>query len=127
MDNTTKLKEAFKMSLAMVIAYYIGLWVAWMNPTWAAIAVGMISQPTTGQSINKGILRMGGTLLTFAAGLFYLGIFPQERWWFFISFSPFLGYVTYKMTGKNGQYFLVCYRFCKHDDGRRAKTLFWSK
>ena len=48
---------------------------------------------------------MGGTLLAFVAGLFFLGLFPQDRWLFFISISPYLAFVSYKMTGKNGQYF----------------------
>ncbi|NOR79247.1 MAG: hypothetical protein GQ529_00200, partial [Methyloprofundus sp.] len=38
-------------------------------------------------------------------GLFFLGLFPQDRWLFFLSISPYLAFVSYKMTGKNGQYF----------------------
>ena len=56
-------KEAIKIALAMTIAYYVGLRLMWMNPTWAAISVGMICLPTAGQSLNKGVLRMAGTLI----------------------------------------------------------------
>jgi uncharacterized membrane protein YccC len=105
MDRVTQFKEAIKVALAIVLSYYIAMRFAWMSPTWAAISVAFISLPTAGQSLNKGVLRMGGTLLAFVAGLFYLGLFPQDRWLFLISFTPYLAFVTYKVTGKNGQYF----------------------
>jgi len=102
---STNTKEAIKIALAITIAYYVALRFSWMSPTWSAISVAMISLPTSGQSLHKGALRMGGTLLAFVAGLFFLGLFPQDRWLFFISISPYLAFVSYKMTGKNGQYF----------------------
>ena len=102
---STKAREAIKVALAIVLSYYVAMRFSWMSPTWAAISVTFISLPTAGQSLNKGILRMGGTLLAFVAGLFYLGLFPQDRWLFLISFTPYLAFVTYKVTGKNGQYF----------------------
>ena len=102
---STNAKEAIKIALAITIAYYIALRYSWMSPTWSAISIAMISLPTSGQSLHKGVLRMGGTLLAFVAGLFFLGLFPQDRWLFFISISPYLAFVSYKMTGKNGQYF----------------------
>ena len=102
---STNAKEAIKIALAITIAYYVALRFSWMSPTWAAIAVAMISLPTAGQSLQKGILRMGGTLLALVAGFFFLGLFPQDRWLFFISFTPYLAFVSYKMTGKDGQYF----------------------
>ena len=98
-------KEAIKVALAITISYYISLRYAWMSPTWSAISVAMISLPTSGQSLHKGILRMGGTLLALVAGLFFIGLFPQDRWLFFIAITPYLAFVSYKMTGKNGQYF----------------------
>ena len=104
-------KEAIKISLAMTIAYFVALRFEWMSSAWPAIAVAFISLPTMGQSINKGLLRIGGTLLAFVAGLFFLGLFPQDRWYFFLAFTPYLAFVTYKMTGKDGQYFWFCAGF----------------
>ena len=111
MDRVTQLKEAIKVSLAMVIAYYVAMRFAWLNPAWPAITVAVISTPTAGQSISKGLLRIGGTLMAFAAGLFFLALFPQDRWYFFLAFTPFLAYTTYRMTGKDGQYFWFCAGF----------------
>ena len=59
---STKAKEAIKIGLAMTVAYYVAMRSAWMSPTWAAIAVAFISLPTAGQSINKGMLRIGGAV-----------------------------------------------------------------
>ena len=111
MDRVTQFREAIKVALAMTIAYYLPLRFAWMSPTWPAIAVAMISLPTAGQSINKGMLRITGTLFAFAAGLFFLGLFPQARWGIFLAFTPFLAYVVYRMTGTDGQYFWFCAAF----------------
>lgn len=111
MDRVTQFREAIKIALAMTIAYYLPLRFSWMSPTWPAIAVAMVSLPTTGQSINKGMLRIAGTLFAFAAGLFFLGLFPQARWGLFLAFTPFLAYVTYRMTGTDGQYFWFCAAF----------------
>ena len=108
---TTDAKEAIKVGLAMTIAYYVALRFSWMSSSWPAIAVAFVSLPTAGQSINKGMLRIGGTLLAFVAGLFFIGLFPQDRWCFFLAFTPYLAFVTYKMTGKNGQYFWFCAGF----------------
>ena len=108
---STNTKEAIKVGLAMTVVYYVALRFSWMSSTWPAIAVAFVSLPTAGQSINKGLLRIGGTLLAFVAGLFFLGLFPQDRWYFFLAFTPYLAFVTYKMTGKDGQYFWFCAGF----------------
>lgn len=50
---STKVKEAIKVSLAMVLVYGIALKVNWMNPSWAGLAVAMIALATAGQSIRK--------------------------------------------------------------------------
>ena len=68
---STKVKEAIKVSLAMVLVYGIALKVNWMNPSWAGLAVAMIALATAGQSIHKGLLRIAGTIpgATVAGGL----------------------------------------------------------
>ncbi len=106
-------KEAIKTALAMVIVYFIGLRMAWMNPYWAAIAVMVVSLPTTGQSLNKGAERLLGTIPGVLLALFFLGLFPQDRWLFILSVSLYLGFATYMMTGTMHSYFwkmtiLVC-------------------
>ena len=111
MDKRTTFKEAIKIGLATVLAYYIAMSFAWMNPTWAAISVGMVSLPTAGQSLNKGLQRMGGTLMAFVFGLFFLSIYPSGRWLFFLAITPWLAYVGYKISGKKNQYFWFVFGF----------------
>ena len=96
-----KAKEAIKVGLAIVVTYWLALKFSWMSPTWAAIAVAVISQPGEGQSLYKGLLRAIGTFLAFFSSLVLLALFPQDRWMLFVGVSPVLGYFAYKMKGEN--------------------------
>ena len=101
MAMSKRFKDAFKTALAIVIAYGIALSMGWEKPMWAAFAVAMISLSTIGQSLNKGILRMLGTLLAAVFSLALIALFPQERWWFMVGLSVFVGLCTYLMGGVN--------------------------
>ena len=96
-----KAKEAIKVGLAIVVTYWLALKFSWMSPTWAAVAVAVISQPGEGQSLYKGLLRAIGTFLAFFSSLVLLALFPQDRWMLFVGVSPVLGYFAYKMKGEN--------------------------
>ena len=102
---STRAKEAIKTALAMVIAYAISLWMGWENPKWAGFAVALISLPMAGQSLNKGALRMTGTLAAVVAALMFSGLFPQDRWWLLTCLSLYLAVCVYMLTGKKDQYF----------------------
>ena len=112
-------KEAIKTALAMVIAYGISLGMGWENPYWAGFAVAMISLSTVGQSLNKGVMRMLGTLVAGAAALIIIALFAQDRWWFAGILSVYLGFCMYMVTGKQRTYFwwccaFVCLIICTH-------------
>jgi len=96
-----KAKEAIKVGLAIVVTYWLALKFSWMSPTWAGIAVAVISQPGEGQSLYKGLLRAIGTFLAFFSSLALLALFPQDRWMLFVGVSPVLGFFAYKMKGEN--------------------------
>ncbi len=102
---STPAKEAIKTALAMVIVFAIAFLFGWDKPEWAGIAVAMVSLPGIGQSLNKGARRIAGTLLGAMAGLFYLGLFPQDRWWLVACYSLHLGVCAYMLTGKKNPYF----------------------
>ena len=72
MPLTTQAREAIKIAVAIVMAYYVALRLDWSQASWVASSIAFISMPTAGQSMQKGFLRMGGTLLAFLAGLFHL-------------------------------------------------------
>ena len=102
---STRAKEAIKTALAMVIVYAIALGMGWENPHWAGFAVAMISLSTAGQSMQKGVLRMLGTLVAAAVALTLIALFAQDRWWFMAALTVYLAVCTYMLTGKTRQYF----------------------
>ena len=95
MSRTDRIKEAIKVALAFVVAYWIALRFDWMNPYWAGFAITFVSLGTTGASLNKAALRMGGTLLGCVAALIFMGMFPQQRFAFITVVSVYLAVVTY--------------------------------
>ncbi len=101
---TPRFREAFKTALAMVIAYGIALSMDWEKPMWAGFAVAFISLSTIGQSLNKGFLRLVGTLAAACVSLTLIALFPQERWWFMVALSLFVGWCTFMMEGSKHQY-----------------------
>jgi uncharacterized membrane protein YccC len=119
---STRTKEAIKTGLAMAIAYGIALYMDWEKPYWAGFAVAMISLSTAGQSLNKGAMRMLGTLVAATAVLTFIALFAQDRWWFIGILSVYLGFCGYMFTGKKRTYFWWC---CAHKgtaQGSRQKV-----
>jgi uncharacterized membrane protein YccC len=95
----------------------------WQNSYWAGFAVAMISLSTAGQSLNKGTMRMLGTLVAAAASLTLIAWFAQDRWWFIAFLSIYIGFCTYMIAGKKRQYFWYCCAFvclviCAHAAGQ---------
>ena len=110
---STRTKEAIKTGLAMAIAYAIALQMGWDRPYWAAFAVAFISLPTAGASLRKGVLRMSGTLVAGVAALTLFALLSQQRWWFMIALSVYIGFFTYMMMGRKNPYFYqVCAFVC---------------
>jgi hypothetical protein len=93
-----RFKHAFKVALAMVIAYGIALGMDWDKPFWAALSVAFCSLATAGDSLNRGIERVGGTLLACIVTLTLIALFPQDRWPFLLSMSAFIALCTYLMS-----------------------------
>jgi uncharacterized membrane protein YccC len=98
-------REAIKTALAVTLAYGIALWLDWDKPYWAGFAVAMISLSTAGQSLNKGAMRMLGTLVGAVAALVFLAWFPQDRWGLAAVLSVYVGFLTYMVTGPRFSYF----------------------
>ena len=97
----------------MTIAYGIALSMDWEKPYWAGFAVAFISLATTGQSLNKGALRMLGTLVTTIVALTFIALFAQDRWLFMLFLSAYVGFCTYMMGGAKNKYFWhVCGFVC---------------
>jgi uncharacterized membrane protein YccC len=57
-----RIKTAIKTALATVLAYGVALSMDWDDAHWAAFAVAFCTLSTAGESLNKGLLRLSGTL-----------------------------------------------------------------
>ncbi len=117
MGLSREAKEAIKTGLAMTIAYGIALKMGWDKPMWAGFAVAFISLATIGQSLNKGAMRMFGSLVAVVVALTLIALFSQDRWLFMLSLSIYIGFCTYMMSGTKRQYFwnvcgFVCVIIC---------------
>ncbi len=100
-----RFKDAFKMALAMVITYAIALSQGWGTPFWAGFAVAFCGLTGVGESLNKGMLRVFGTLFGATMGLVLLSLFPENRWTFMLAMSLFVAFCTYMMGGTTRWYF----------------------
>ncbi len=111
--QSRRAKEAIKTGLAMVISFGIALAMDWEKPYWSGFAVAMISLATVGQSLNKGAMRMLGTLVAAVVALGFLALFPQQRWLMMIALSVHLAVCTYMIAGTSRVYFwFVCAFVC---------------
>lgn len=99
-----RLQDATKTALAMVLVYWIALKLDWLNPYWAGLTVAMISLPTAGQSIHKGMQRLSGTIPGCLAALAALSLAPQDRWAYLAALSAWVFFTTYMMTGPGNSY-----------------------
>lgn len=105
MKVSARFRDAFKLATAIVIVYAISLSQGWGTPYWAGFAVVSCGLSELGSSLNKGILRVFGTLFGAMVGLAILAIFPQDRWLFIILMNLFIALCTYMMGGTTRWYF----------------------
>ena len=100
-----RVKTAIKTALATVLAYGVALSMDWGHAYWAAFAVAFCTLSTAGESLNKGLLRLSGTLLGSLAAITLIALFAQDRWLFLIGMTIFTGFCTYMMPGNSRWYF----------------------
>jgi uncharacterized membrane protein YccC len=105
MKPSQRFKDAFKLALAMLFAYGIALAMDWGHAFWAGFAVAFCGLTGVGDSLNKGLLRVVGTVFGAAVGLVLLSLFPQDRWLLLIAMSLFVAFCTYMMGGTTRWYF----------------------
>jgi uncharacterized membrane protein YccC len=105
MPLSGKTKDAIKIALSISVTYAIALSMNWEKPFWAGLTVALIATTTVGQSINKGAMRLLGTLFGCLASFGIFALFPQDRWLFMAVLSVWVGFCVYLMTGPRHQYF----------------------
>ncbi len=107
MDKTTKFKEAFKFALAFALVYGIALKVNWLSPSWAGWSVVAISATSGGgESLQKGLLRIWGTILACIAGIAIISLGAQDSWLFMLLTASLVSLGAYQMlANKKLSYF----------------------
>jgi len=101
-----RFKHCFKVALAMALTYAIALDLNWGKPFWAALSVAFCSLATAGDSINRGIQRVVGTVLSGVGVAILMSLFPQDRWMFLAALSVVIGVCTYQMSGGSRFWFV---------------------
>ena len=104
-------KDSFKLALSVVIAMGIALAMDWDRPYWAALAVVMCAFTASGDSLNKGLLRVAGTALAVVVTLTLVSLTPQSRWPFLFLISGWSVLCGYLTPGTSKGYFWTCAGF----------------
>ena len=76
----SRLLTAFLSALSITAAFGLAFWWNLDKPFWAGFSALVVSLSTLGQSIQKGLLRMVGTVTGAAAGLILYFFWGQLRW-----------------------------------------------
>ncbi|MEP4484383.1 MAG: FUSC family protein [Halioglobus sp.] len=75
-----RLRYAIKTALALMLAYVLPMALGWPQPQTAATTVMLIAATgMVSESLQKGVLRVLGTLAGAVIGLTLIAIFPQDR------------------------------------------------
>ncbi|MCO1336593.1 FUSC family protein [Microbulbifer sp. OS29] len=100
-------KESLKLAAALVTVYAIAMSINWEKPFWGGFAVIVCSQANLGQSLNRAILWMLGTLFAMLGGWIIVALFPQDRWLFMIALSIWVSACVYFIQRSRYQYFWI--------------------
>ena len=91
---------AFKAALASVIAIGIAMGLGWNNPYWAGISVMVVTLPYIGASLEKGVMRLIGTLIAGVTVYLISGAFPQNQLGYALCLFAAITFTGYMGAGK---------------------------
>ncbi|WP_317849402.1 FUSC family protein [Tateyamaria pelophila] len=74
-----RVRQALAGAIAMVIAIGLAMAWNWAHPSWAALGVAVCTQLSDGESLQKGLMRILGTILGGVTLLIVMVTFPQDR------------------------------------------------
>jgi uncharacterized membrane protein YccC len=109
--TTTHLREAFKLALSMALFYWLALAMNWSLPKYGGMAILFVNVTTRGASMQKGAMRIVGTTVGLAVGLFVLAVFSQDRVLMPLFLAAYLVVTSYFLLGSRYSYawFLVAF------------------
>ena len=98
-----RFRYAVKTSLSLTLAYLIPMALGWPQPQTAATTVMLIA--ATGllsDSLQKGVLRVLGTVAGAVLGLGLIALFPQERMVYLLAASTTVAIIIYLYNAYQG-------------------------
>jgi uncharacterized membrane protein YccC len=94
--DSAHLKYAIKTALALTLAYLIPMAMGWPQPQTAATTVMLIAATgAVSDSLQKGVLRILGTLAGAVIGLSLIALFPQDRALYLLAVSVCVSVTIY--------------------------------
>src|SRR6516164_1870764 len=82
---------AIRVWLAMILALFVSFWLQLEAPASAAVTVGILAEPTRGQSLDKAGFRSFGTIVGVTASIAITGLFSQARDLILAAFAVWIG------------------------------------
>ena len=98
-----KLKFSIKASLSLTLVVLLSFSLGWTQITPAIVTIIIIaSMGSVGESLNKGVLRVIGTIIGASLGLLLIALFPQERELYLFVLSLFATGILYLARAYRG-------------------------
>lgn len=98
-----KFRFATKTALSLTLAYIIPMAIGWPQPQTAATTVMLIAATgMVSESLQKGVLRILGTLVGAVIGLSLIMLFPQDRMTYLLLVSLVVSAIIYLYNAYQG-------------------------
>lgn len=100
---------SFKTALAAVTAMGLAMALGWDKPYWSGISAIVVSLPYVGSSIEKGGLRLIGTMLAGVSAYVIMSLFAQNQFGICLMLFCLLSFAGYMAHGKKYPYVFFLY------------------
>jgi len=98
-----KFRFATKTALSLTLAYLIPMAMGWPQPQTAATTVMLIAATgMVSESLQKGVLRVLGTVVGAVIGLSLIALFPQDRMVYLLAVSTAVSIIIYLYSAYQG-------------------------
>ena len=99
----SRARHAIKTALSLTLAYLLPMGMGWAQPETAAITVMLITATgLTSDSLQKGVMRVIGTVAGAIIGLTLIALFPQERLSYLVAASITVSLLAYLYNAYQG-------------------------
>lgn len=103
LPGQAKWKYATKTALSLTLAYLIPMAMGWPQPSTAAITVMLVAATgMASESLQKGVMRVLGTVAGAIIGLTLVALFPQERMTYLFAASITVSLLAYLYNAYQG-------------------------